>query len=349
MKKFAIIIVLLITASSTFAQRPYRMGTTAANFLEIGFGSAGNSMGDAYVSMVDDISSVYWNPAGTAYMETSEALFNIQPWFADINTSMAAVGVHLESIGTVSISMINVDYGEIPVTTMQMQEGTGETYTAKDLAIGLTFGRKLASWFAFGATAKYISSGIWHVNASAIALDLGVRINTQFFSPTDDHENGLSIGMSVSNYGTTMKYNGIDLVYPIDISPNENGNFKDTPGQFRMHEWELPLIYRLGISFNPIVYGMHKLTIAIDALHPNNNSEYVNLGAQYRIEFPSFGVLYLRGGFKGLFMDESNYGLSLGVGFETYLLHNQGIKLNYSFRQHKILGSTNSYGITVKF
>ena len=41
-----------------------RNGTTAANFLEIDLGSAGSSMGGAYVSLASDMSAVYWNPAG---------------------------------------------------------------------------------------------------------------------------------------------------------------------------------------------------------------------------------------------------------------------------------------------
>ena len=36
-----------------------RNGTTAANFLEIDLGSAGSSMGGAYVSLVSDMSAVY--------------------------------------------------------------------------------------------------------------------------------------------------------------------------------------------------------------------------------------------------------------------------------------------------
>lgn len=341
--------LMLIFSGSLFAQKPYRVGTTAANFLEIGYGAAGNAMGDAYVSMVNDLSSVYWNPAGLGLMKKSEAIFSYQPWFAGINTSFAAVGVNLDSYGVVAVNLIHLDYGEIPVTTLEMQDGTGETYQAQDLSIGLSYGKRLADWFAFGATLKYISSSIWHTSASSFALDLGVKINTRFFSMTGENMDGLAIGMSVSNYGTPMQFDGIDLVFPIDIAPNEDGNYKDTPGQFRMQNWELPLIFRLGISANPIVIGNHRLTVAIDALHPNNNSEYLNAGIQYQLTFPAFGIISLRGGYKGIFMEESHYGFSFGAGFETFLLHNDGIKINYSFREHDVLGATHTYGIGIKF
>ena len=74
--------ILIVTA--LFAQnKPYRVGTTACNFLEMGIGSAGNSMGEAYVSATRDLSSIYWNPSGLAYMENYKVRFMNQPWLVD--------------------------------------------------------------------------------------------------------------------------------------------------------------------------------------------------------------------------------------------------------------------------
>lgn len=344
-----ILISLLIISSEISAQKPYRVGTTIANFLEIGFGAAGNSMGDAYTALVDDASATYWNPAGLASLEKNSALFSYQPWVANINTSFATVNLYLPSIGTLALSLISMDYGQMDVTTLLRQDGTGETFTAKDLSVGLTYARKLAQWFAFGATVKYISSNVWHSSASSIAVDLGVKINTNFISPTNDFDKGLIIAMSVSNYGTPMTYDGIDLVYPIDIAPNENGNYKDTPGQFKMQAWELPLIFRIGVAAYPIVIGNHQLSVAVDALHPNNNSEYLNVGGEYKLTFPTFGELFFRGGYKGIFMDESMYGLSFGFGLNVYFMGNNSVMLNYAFREHQVLGNTNTFEVAINF
>ena len=51
-------------SDAVYAQGPHRVGTTTANFLEIGFGAAGIAMGDAYVSVVKDLSAVYWKFIG---------------------------------------------------------------------------------------------------------------------------------------------------------------------------------------------------------------------------------------------------------------------------------------------
>ena len=71
-----------------------RYGTTTANFLEIGVGSRATSMGDAYVAVANDVSSIYWNPAGLSNVSRSSGLFSIQPWLVDIDMMFAASSKH---------------------------------------------------------------------------------------------------------------------------------------------------------------------------------------------------------------------------------------------------------------
>jgi len=333
----------------TLANVPYRVGTTTANFLEIGYGPAGIAMGDAYVSVANDLSAVYWNPAGLAFMQNNETLFMIQPWLVDVNISFAAVGIPLRNVGTIALNIIHMGYGEMEVTTLRRQEGTGEMFDANEFAVTLSYGRTLAQWFAFGAGVKYVSSQIWHVSGSAIAFDLGVLIKTDFFSLTGKQNDGMRIGMSISNYGSKLRYDGLDLLNPIDILPDENGNYKDVPGQFRLSYWELPLIFRVGASFKPILVRNHSVTIAADALHPNNNSESVNLGMEYALNMPAFGKFFLRAGYKALFMESSEYGLTLGAGFSLNLLRNARIYCDVAYRDLGIMGASNCYGLGVEF
>lgn len=353
MKAFKISLLLLgmimLVTLSSYAQKPYRVGTTTADFLSIGFGSAGAAMGDAFVSMANDLSSVYWNPAGLSYMEQNEAQFTYQPWIADINASFTGVGIVLPNLGTFSLALIQANFGEMEVTNLTMQEGTGEMFSAGDYAVSLSFGRRLANWFAFGASGKFISSRIWHTSGNAFAVDLGVIVNTRFFSPTGKNEDGMNIGMSISNYGTKLKYDGMDLLQPIDIAPYEQGNYRDVPGKFSLQGWELPLIFRIGVSVNPLVVGQHRLTLSADALHPNNNMESVNLGAQYQMNLPTAGDFYLRAGYKALFLDDSEYGFSFGGGVLLRMIHNIGLKIDYAYRGMGILGKTHSYTVGVLF
>lgn len=353
MKKQLLFITLLMNISfftTLFAQdKPYRVGTTACNFLEIGIGSAANAMGDAYVSVTRDLSSIYWNPSGLAYMETNEVQFMYQPWFIDTNIGFVGAALVLPRIGTLGLSITSMDFGRTEVTTIAMQEGTGETYAAGEYAIGFSYARKIVQWFAFGASAKWISSNIWHLNANALALDLGVMVNTHFFSFSGRPEHGMTIGMSISNYGTKIKYDGIDLLIPVDILPDENGNYKDLEAKYSLQGWELPLIFRVGASITPIVTESQKLILAVDALHPNNNSESVNFGAEYQLRAFGAGRFYLRGGYRGLFMEDSQYGLTFGGGIHLSLMRNRVIKIDYAYRDVGFLGNSSIYTIGVTF
>lgn len=343
------IVVLIMISTSAYSQKPFRVGTTAANFLEIGIGAVGNAMGDAMVAHTSDMSSIYWNPAGLAYMEKSEAMFMHQPWVVDISHTFTGVGLVLPGMGTIGLGLSYMGYGDMEVTSMELQEGTGENFTANDFAVNLSFSRRLVQWFAFGASAKFISSSIWHTNASAMALDLGVIVSTQFFSPTGNREDGMKIGMSISNYGGRMKYDGMDLMNPIDIAPNEEGNYRDTPGQFRLSGWELPLIFRIGVAVKPIVMGNHKVTVAIDALHPNNNGESINAGAEYQMSVPSFGEFFLRGGYKALGLKDSEFGPTFGGGLVMRVAPTLAIKVDYAYRSVGLLGNIHCYTFGVMF
>jgi len=342
---------LLLVSSALLAQKPSRRGTTAANFLEIGYGCRGNAMGDAVVSVVNDLSSVYWNPAGLALMRQSGVQFVYQPWIADINTSFAAAGLVLPNLGTFAVGYYQVDYGREEVTTMEMQDGTGEHYAANDYCLSLSYGRSLAQWFAFGASTKFIASTIWHTNAYAFAFDLGVMVNTGFFSSTENRMDGLSIGMSIANYGTKMRYDGMDLLQPIDPTPYTAGEYDNVEGQYRTLGWELPLIFRIGMALHPLVTNYQRLTLEIDALHPNNNVESVNIGGEYEFTLPAFGSFYLRGGYKALFMEHSEYGPAFGTGVILRMasLNNMAVRLDYAYRDVGILGTNHAYSLSLMF
>ena len=347
-KLYLTLISILAGVVPIFSQSPIRVGTTTAEFLGIGYGPAGTAVGDAYVSMVDDISAVYWNPGGLSFMEQSQVIFSYQPWLVDINTYFTAAGLYLPRIGTMAIGFFGVDYGDMEVTTIDMQQGTGETFFASDYAFTFSYARKLATWFGFGASAKYIRSNIWHTSASAMAVDLGVLIQTPFFSASGNDDHGMRIGMSLSNYGTRMTYSGIDLLGSTDISPNEAGNYKDTKVYYSTDDWELPLIFRVGMSFLPIAATSNKFRIGVDALHVNNNSESVNVGGEYTVSAAGIGKVFLRGGYRALFMEDSEFGPTFGVGILSEFFGNRGVQFDYAYRDIGVLGYINTFSVAIR-
>ena len=126
--------------------------------------------------------------------------------------------------------------------------------------------------------------------------------------------------MSISNYGSKMRYDGIDLINPIDILENENGNYEDVIGQFRTESWEMPLIFRLGASVKPIAGDNQTLIISTDVLHPNNNSESINMGTEYSLRMVGGNTFFLRSGVKWI---------GFGSRFEFYLFRKRFIPFGH--------------------
>ncbi len=346
---YLLVLIFIVNPGTVFSQKPYRLGTTAASFLEMGVGSVGISMGDACTASANDLSAVYWNPAGLANLDQSQALFSYQTWIADINSFFAGVGLIVPQIGSIGLSISGLDYGNIEVTNMDYQNGTGEMYNAYDYAISLSYARSLVTWFSFGASAKYITSKIWHTQANALALDLGVQVQTQFFSTTERREDGMKLGMSISNYGTKMQYDGDDLLFPVDIDPSAIGNYQNAQGKHNTKGWELPLLFRVGIAIDPIVTSNMRLTVSADALHPNNMSEYMNLGMQYQFTSPGFGDFFLRAGYKALFTQDSQYGLTFGGGVKWWIAARSALKVDYAFQSIGELGNVHCTSIGFTF
>ena len=111
----------------------------------------------------------------------------------------------------------------------------------------------------------------------------------------------------------------------------------------------MPLLFRIGIGLKPIYSELHRITIAVDAVHPNNNAEYINIGGQYEFRMAGKGSLYLRSGYKSLYMPDSQFGMTYGGGFKMNLIRNQIIQVDYAYRSMGIFGGLNSYTISIGF
>lgn len=332
MKKIFIIITLLTCV--TFGQT--KVGSTAAPFLNIGIGPRAISMGGAFVATANDVTSLYWNPAGASRSEYNSALFSHATWFADINYNWAGAMFNT-GIGTVGFSVTYLDYGDLEVTTLSEPDGTGEIFNPKDLSLSLTYAANLTDRFSIGGNIKYINQKIWNSTANALALDLGVLFISDIY--------GLRIGATIANFGTDMKMDGKDLYVQHDINNNIFGNNDQILSKLNTDSYPLPLTFRVGIALDPIKTEDHRFTLGVDASHPNDNSESVNIGGEYVF----MNMLSLRGGYKSLFLDNTEEGLTLGFGLNYNFNQALGIFVDYAYQDFGKLKYTQQFSLGIKF
>ena len=341
-----IIFIICITSFSTdiFAQVKY--GTTAASFLEIGVGSAGVGMGSAYTAIAEDVSAIYWNPAKVASLKRFETMFVHQPWLVGISYKFMGAVLPIQNIGAIGLGITVVNSGDMEETTMDYQEGTGAYFNTTDMAISLTFARQITNRFSFGFSGKYISQRISTMEASALALDFGVHVVTPFFERSGSNISGIQIGMSITNYGQKMRLVGDDTFMAIDQDLLNSGNNDKIPADIRMEEYNLPVTFRIGLAYDMLKTENHRLTLATDAVHPNNYYEVVNTGAQYKVSIGTKFEFDFRGGYKALFAEDSVDGLSLGFGVKLkYSGFNLGV--DYSYSEMGVLGNINTYTVSI--
>ncbi|GBD94372.1 hypothetical protein BMS3Abin05_01978 [bacterium BMS3Abin05] len=331
-----VIISAFLGLSQSTAQT-VKSGTTAAQFLKIGIGARSVGMGEAFVATANDISAIYWNPAGLSSLTANEAIFFHTDWLAGISYDFAAFSIPLGEWGTFGGFFAGLTVPSDKVRTVHDPEGTGEFFGASDIALGISYARKITDRFSFGMNAKYIKERIWNMAASAVAVDVGTIYRSQF------HD--LRIGMMMSNFGTQMQMAGRNALLFVDIDPTLNGNNEAIRAQLEMEKWSLPLQFRVGMAIDPVKNDLMRLTVGADAVHPNDNMEFVNFGMEYAFK----EMLFVRGGYRGLGINQLEGGLTLGGGFQYRFGGAAKISLNYAYANYGRLNSVNRYSISVVF
>ncbi len=331
LKVGAIAILLFALPSISSAQlfrSTTKVGTTSAQFLKIGVGARALAMGSAQVASNRDISAMYWNVAALANIEqNSELTFTHANWIADISYDFAAGMLKIGDLGTFGLSLISLRVPEDLVRTVDFPEGDGRRWDASSLSIGLSYAKNLTDQFSIGFNAKFVREAVWSESASAFAMDFGTLYKSEI--------KGLSLGAAISNFGTKMQLQGRDLYFNNDPNGNVGSGPNAIPSTYRTGEFDLPLTFRIGIAYDMQMEEDFRATAAIDATHPNDNTEYVNSG----IEFAWRESIFARVGYKSLFLRDSEQGLSLGVGVNYTIENTATLRLDYAYAAYGRLKS----------
>lgn len=340
---FSVVMIFGLT-TMTMAQETFetntrevtKRGTTAADFLTIPVGARAAAMGNAISASVEDLTSIYWNPAGLSAVTRGKVTAEYAQWLADVDFNFFAVAVPT-SVGTVGLGITSMRTPDMEVTTVDDQYGTGETFTASSYALALSFGRSLTDRFAVGSSIKYVSERIWNSTAGGVAIDIG----TTFITPFRD----IRLGASISNFGTKMKIAGDDLLVKVDIDPNNRGNNESNRAYLNTGSFDLPLTMRIGLAGEVFESDQTRLTLAIDALNPNNSEQFVNVGAELGL---AGDLLMLRGGYSELFLNDNVRSLTVGAGL-NYRFAPLFLSVDYSYEVMEYFTDINRFTVSLQW
>ncbi len=208
-----ILIFTIINLSILSAQT--EVGKYAGEFLSLGVGSRALGMGGAHVSVAEDVTSGYWNPAGLARMNYPQiSLMHEEHFGSLVNYNYAAVAIPYGKDMSFSISAIRLGIDGIPDTRNALiDRQTGEQisdptnanwgldyskiteFSNTDWAFFLSFARRQSDKFYWGANVKFIRRDIAEFGATGIGFDVGA-----IYMPYKN----FSIGANLMDVTTTL-------------------------------------------------------------------------------------------------------------------------------------------------
>ncbi len=333
-----LLIVILLFSPSGFCGFS-KVSTAAAQFLKIGVGARAMGMGESFVAVANDATTLYWNPAGLTNLQSTSLVVSHSLWFADIYHDFAAMAIPLGRQGVVGMSAIALNTNEQEITTIEQPDGSGIYYDVSDIALGVSYARSLTDRVSTGMTVKYIQQNAYNETASSVAIDVGTYLQTGY--------HGLAIAMCVSNFGGSMRLEGRDLIALVDINDQLDGNYR-TDAQLKTESWPLPLNFRVGIAMDlmggsdPLFPNSNnRFTIAIDGNHPNDNNERVNIGGEYGWK----EMLFARVGYK-INYDVEKWTFGGGLKFK---LGRQKMAVDYAYVDFGDLGAVSRFSVEMTF
>jgi hypothetical protein len=296
-----------------------RAGTATVQFLKIGVGARATAMGDAFVAIANDASALYWNPAGITQFPSNEVVLSQTSWFVDIQHQFLGAVYHLSSNDAVGISVTSLHMDDMQITTEFAPTGTGNYFSFGDVAVGVTYSRKLTPQFSFGGTVRYVEETMDVIKTRGVVIDLGTYYWTGLGSSR--------FSAVVTNFGNQMSPTGSVSLY--------GGQTAD-----KFQEFPPPTNFKFGFAFDPIKDETNLLTAAIQLNHPNDNSENISLGAEYGW----MSTLFLRGGYK---LNVEGQSFTAGVGVAATI---SGVLLgvDYGYAAYDNLGGVHRISLSVK-
>ena len=104
----------------------------------------------------------------------------------------------------------------------------------------------------------------------------------------------------------------------------------------------LPMCFHLGVAGEVYEQGPHKVTVAWEGSHPNDNLEKFQVGAEYWFN----NMFAVRGGYKFGAWDAERFGVGAGARLPVGPTN---LKIDYAFTDMQELKSVHRFTLGVEF
>jgi hypothetical protein len=278
-KRLSIVFVVLAVLAAPVAAQ-VSIGGAQSLYIHPGGRPAG--MGDAWVSIADDATGCWWNPAGLAFLEdrynVSLMHSRLVPDWEDVYYEYAAYAQKIEGLGTLGGSVIYLTYGEQQATTPD-DPTPFTTFNSYEVIPSIAYGALIGENLGIGINLKFIY------------VDLAPA------SVTVEGQQGSGTTFA-ADFGVLWKL--------MDGRWNVGGNIQHVGPKIAYIDEEqkdpLPRNLKLGTSYKVVSDEMNELTVSFDYnkslvivedISDPTIGVILNMGAEYRY----YDLFALRGGY----------------------------------------------------
>ncbi len=335
-------------AVQSYAGNPDRQGEAGAS--ELLFNpwarSAGlHSLGTACVTGVD---AMRLNIAGLGRINGTELVIANTRLYEGSTLKLNSLGFaqKMGDNGALGISLVAVDFGDIPITTVNQPEGTGGFYSPGFFHMGLGYSHTYDNKISVGILARGISEALPDVSAFGFALDAGV----QYVSGDKDE---FKLGITLKNIGSPMNFGGGEGLSFQGEKPEGEGTYQLTFNQ-RAEGFELPSVLNIGISYD-FYLGETNYIRGVGNFTSNAFSrDQIGVGAEAMF----FDKFALRAAYKLEVGNSTNEeaenvysGLAFGASVDVPLRKagSQRLGIDYAYRTTNPFRGTHNFAVRMSF
>ncbi len=307
-----------------------RAGISAFQFLKLGAGARGIGMGETFVAVANDASALYWNPAGLTQFNQNEVIFAHTEYVVDLKHEFFGAAYHLNGTDAVGVSLISLHTEDMEITTETQPFGTGRYFSYGDLALGLTYSRRMTDQFSFGITLRYVEETLDILKMRGAMVDLGTYYWTGLGSSR--------FAIVISNFGPDVGPSGEITEF--------NGTTVNT-----FQTFSPPTQFKIGFALEPYQTEGQRVTASMELNHPNDNAENLHFGVEYQWQ----SWLRLRTGLKRTIGEpffgkdnSSSNDVTLGIGV-TAPIQTLTASIDYAYANFNQLGSVHRISLSLSY
>lgn len=344
MNKLIYTIFFLAISVNLFAGNPDRQGEAGAAELLMNPWARSAGLHSMTTSFVYGVEAMRLNVAGISRINSTEVSISQALYLRQTDITMNSLGVAQKvwEGGTIGVSLMTLNFGDIQETTDDQPEGTGATFSPSFFNLGLAYAHTFENKVSVGILFRVISETIKDVSALGFAIDAGVQYVT-------GEQDNFKLGISLRNVGAPMRFTGQGLAV-LGENPRGDIPYELTFNQ-RSEDFELPSVLNIGMSYDFLLDAVNRLTVVANFTSNSFSQDQYGGGIEYAFN----DLVELRAGYKYEVGSEDEdtapiySGFSGGVSFNIPLSKegNSIIGLDYGYRQTRLWDGTHNFTVRI--